>query len=830
GAEDWKRYLREGVRLKKGQFYFSEVELKKENNKLAKPYEPLIAIGIPLFDEADKLAGMLVANVDFSKISSHFLSRVDGDEDPNSFICNRKGYYLLNTADRDKEFAFEFSNQLLLQNDFPGLEAMIDDIASQQRNAGENNEFFDGMFNENIFVLQKLYLNPENSSQYVISGIYSADSQLKARARQMLFNFWIFSGITFVMISIVVAVIIGILTKKISVLTLAAENIAAGNRGVAIPVFRGNDEVANLSVAFKTMFDRLQEAYHKLGELNVSLTSKIEEQTASFKAISQKLTDSTEETKRHASLAERATMHKNQFMANISHDIRTPLNGIIGMTQVLAKMDLNESQKECVDDILASGELLRSLIDDLLNFPAIQSGDFTVENVGFKLKSIFEAIINSVKNQAKDKKLCLNLEYAENIPEVVVSDPLRIKQIITNLLVNALKFTDQGGVSVEASGDFFSDSMFKLIIKIKDTGMGIPEDKLNKIFDHFVQLDSSFSRKHSGVGIGLAVCKQLINKLGGDITVDSKVGEGSCFTVSLPLELAADNEVAVVNEKVVLNWRRAPKVLVAEDSIINQKIALNFLTQDGCEIEIASDGLQAVEKFKKGGWDMVLMDVQMPNLDGIEATRQIRQWESENALDKVPILALTASAMLPEQKICLAAGMDDLLFKPLTGNKLEMALSEYLVVLLAKEEKNDSIILKNENKTKEVTVDTASEEVSGTQNMIKIDFGNKVNFNRKDALSNFTGNETLLEEMIAYFKENLNVNLQKLDIAIEQNDGTSIKSIAHLLKGEAGTLGAEKINVVAARLEIAGKDGNIEDTKAILNVFKALVEEFNPAG
>jgi CheY-like chemotaxis protein len=368
---------------------------------------------------------------------------------------------------------------------------------------------------------------------------------------------------------------------------------------------------------------------------------------------------------------------------------------------------------------------------------------------------------------------------------------------------------------------------------------------MHRLFEKFVQLDKQFARREGGTGLGLSICRKLVEIMDGALKVDSEPGNGSTFTVELPLMVAADREeVTPVNREIALKWTKTPHVLVAEDSLVNQKIARNFLEQDECDCEIANDGIEAVEMYKNDVWDLVFMDVQMPNLDGIAATEQIRVIESKNKKKRVPIVALTASAMEKEQKACAEAGMDDFLFKPLMGNELERTLVKYLRHLLKEPviteelEKEAGEIIEEAAAFRKAAAEIAArpeekpepEEAGTSKAKVSVepdmDFDKELIFDRDTALANFSNNEQLLAEMVSYFDENLDPHYDELQEAISQKDFRKLSALGHLIKGEAATLCIERIRMAAFQIEMAGKEEDAEKSVRLLKIFKDQVKKF----
>jgi len=379
--------------------------------------------------------------------------------------------------------------------------------------------------------------------------------------------------------------------------------------------------------------------------------------------------------------AEAANRAKSEFLANMSHEIRTPMNAVIGLANILStSRPLTEKQQEFVDTLLLSSHSLMSLINDLLDIAKIETNNIDLESIVFNLEDLLKEVMEVSRLRAEDKGIYLNLEMDPGMPKFYSADPLRIRQVITNLVANAVKFTEKGGVLVHA---VFNSGDSNVLISVKDTGIGIAENQQKIIFEKFTQADASMTRKYGGTGLGLAISKNLAEILGGEISLKSRLGKGSEFIISLPLEPAEEirsqDETPANEPKIeVAEVTQRGQVLLVEDYKANVMVATSMLDQLGYSYIIAHDGLEAVEKVKNGGdFFAVLMDVQMPRLDGLEATRRIRLYEKEKGLKHSPIIAMTAHAMTGDRERCLESGMDDYISKPFNPSELAEKLERF---------------------------------------------------------------------------------------------------------------------------------------------------------
>jgi len=377
--------------------------------------------------------------------------------------------------------------------------------------------------------------------------------------------------------------------------------------------------------------------------------------------------------------AEAANVAKSTFLATMSHEIRTPLNGVLGMAQVLAGEDLSPAQQERVRIIQQSGQSLLAILNDLLDLAKIEAGKLTLEEAEFSLDELARGAHGAFSGVAEQKDLRFRMEIAPEAKGVYLGDSTRVRQILYNLISNALKFTETGGVDVAvAAGDP------GLVLTVHDSGIGIPADRLDQLFEKFEQADTSTTRKFGGTGLGLSICRDLADLMGGSIKAESRPGEGTTFTVSLPLPRVANPAKVDIRDGVSgaeigeRTGQTALRVLAAEDNAVNQLVLKTMLEQVGIAPTIVADGRAAVKAWESQAWDLVLMDVQMPVLDGIAATRAIRAREAALGRPRTPILALTANAMTHHVAEYLAADMDGFVAKPIEVGQLFAAIEQAL--------------------------------------------------------------------------------------------------------------------------------------------------------
>lgn len=742
----------------------------------------------------------------------------------------------------------------------------------------------------------------------------------------------------------------------------------------------GNDEVDTLGRQFNAMVARLDRDHRTIRELNATLEQKVNLRTGQLEKTVNQLRDTQETLTQYnrrleaaRQEAEAASNAKGDFLANISHELRTPLNGVIGMTELLLETALDARQRKFAETVKSSGTSLLQLLNDVLDFSKIEAGKLELEQIEFNLQEVIEPVIEAAAYRCRDKNVEVATFIDPALPQILVGDPGRIRQVINNLVNNAVKFTESGSVLVYASVMDRSDMKVRVQFRVLDTGIGIPDDRFDRLFHSFSQVDASTTRKFGGTGLGLAICKQLCELMNGEIDVESEDGAGSVFSFWVPLEISekdstqpmlpaeADAAAALViddnggtNKTLAaqlgawglvvdtadsledgwkLALRRADEdqpfrlvyidgelpgidpvefagrfarpefekpslmvlmpmgsrcdigeilaagysdfvmkpvvptsllnataaalsgksqsrdihsalvkrkqsrllprtkhadsqILLAEDNEINQEVAIQVLERLGHTVTVVVNGREAIDALETKRFDLVLMDCQMPEMDGLTATREIRRREGEDQFPykgSMPIVALTANVLAGEREQCLSAGMNDYLSKPLDPPKLAGVIEAALEISgldysgfvepaeKEEEETSNSPFSSLSSKAPPEPIEETGPVVvdrEATELVTHIDY--------QSLLDRCLGNDSLAGRLMAKFDDKAQEELDEITKALARRDAETLATRAHSLKGAAGNISAYKVRDLAASLEAAAKDGQLDGCDAVL--------------
>jgi len=502
--------------------------------------------------------------------------------------------------------------------------------------------------------------------------------------------------------------------------------------------------------------------------------------------------------------AEAANYAKSRFLANMSHEIRTPMNGIIGMAELLTKTPLSATQLKYVDALHRSGDILLSIINNILDISKIESGKTALVNSPFSLREAIKSSSMLFSGKMDQKGLRYECTVSEDVPEALLGDSTRFAQVLNNLLGNAIKFTDSGSISVFVSVVDRLDDDITLRCQVSDSGIGMPSEVLTEIFNRFSQADSTTTSKYGGTGLGLAISKHLVEMMGGMIGVESVIGSGSTFWFTCRLAIYPDPlpDGARLEPVMALGPSRKDmiKVLLAEDNVVNQEIGTAMLESLGCAVVLADTGTKAVEAYEKESFDLIFMDCQMPEIDGFEATRIIRKNEleanhSNPGFKRVGIIALTANALIGDKEKCLEIGMDDYLSKPFTRVQLHEVMSRWIV-----DDGETCDIPENSEEAEACTKSQISENgripaISSYLSVLDMKFIHEINKLQQP------GAPSILEKIIDNYLETFPSNSKNLNQAVIANDFDNMRLVAHSMKSNSATLGATAMAKLFSEIE-----------------------------
>jgi len=586
-----------------------------------------------------------------------------------------------------------------------------------------------------------------------------------------------------------------------------------------------NNPICKLGETFNMMIAVLanrREDLEKAKETALSMMEDTERAKAETETINQHLASETARANDMATQAKEANAAKSEFLANMSHEIRTPMNAILGFSEMLAEEDMTDQQTQDINTIRESAKSLLELINDILDFSKIEAGQLDIEMIDCSLGQLLNSLESMMRLQAKKRSLDFRIVASNGLPAHIHSDPTRLRQCLINLISNAIKFTDQGHVYIHVSLEDRNNEAY-IHFDITDTGIGIAKEKQDKIFDSFTQADGSTTRQYGGTGLGLAVTKQLAGLLGGEVAVSSEIGKGSTFSLSIPAGVDVTEQPVLgrynTTERVKSENDESRQVtfsgccLVAEDVLANQIVIERMLKKAGVDVIMANDGREAVQQARAQSFDLIFMDIQMPNMNGFDATKAIRV-----AGLKTPIVALTANAMMGDDNKCIEAGCTDYLAKPINRKRLFKMLEKHLSPTSEEQaysvaESVDSI----KDTVDELAVictgashlDELLAESAGTQD------GRDV-INWSELTSRMDNDDDSIREVVEAWQVDNPACMEALTKAVKAGHATDISSLAHKMNGSAAVISANSLVQTALTLEMAGREGQLGDSEVLL--------------
>ncbi len=558
------------------------------------------------------------------------------------------------------------------------------------------------------------------------------------------------------------------LARPLSLLQAGITSVREG-RFEQIQVSRTGDEIQYLGESFNRMIETLAASQEEIRQHQELLEDRIRQRTEEL------------EHAMHAALS--ASQAKSEFLANMSHELRTPMNGLLGMLDLVLDSGLSTEQKEQLETAQRCAYSLLALLNDILDLSKIEAGKMLLEKIPFNAAEVLRDCVKAQGAKASQKGIDLRFESDPSATVEVLGDPLRVRQVLANLLSNAIKFTDHGWVHVAFGTKVQADKRVELNIQVRDSGAGIPADKLPAIFEKFTQADGSITRKYGGTVLGLAITRRLVQLQNGTVKVESEVGKGSTFFVTLVCEAAPAGMLAAaakdaVNEKALAPAAPGAKLLLVEDNLVNQKVVLAILRKKGYQIDVANHGREALNKLEAPGaaYNLILMDVQMPVLDGLEATRLIRR---EERWENIPIIAMTAHAMNGDRERCLEAGMDAYISKPVQPAHLISTIEKQLTA--------SPRVQRNPKPAEHNLAERISQDDSGFVNGI-----------------------------LQVFLQLAPERLDRLEAAAGRADTGTLEQEAKMIEAAAQQLASNGLGEVAKRIEAAASKGDFDQVRADL--------------
>ncbi|MFA6053181.1 MAG: ATP-binding protein [Methylobacter sp.] len=754
------RYVYQTLKQPVGSFYVSKINLNRDQSLQLGLNKPTLRIATPVQSNDGSVFGVVVINVDLQGLFD--LLQADLDKEMRIFLADQAGDYLIH-PDQSKTFGFEYGRRFLIQDDIHEISDLI--VGLKERmvlNTGKKGE------QPLISAFTRVPLGVAAEKRFVILGIAIPEYSVLQKTRVLAGDF-IKIIIYFSLLSVLVSVLLSrALAKPLNALAEAAKQFSGGKPMNNLPLGR-KDEIGFIAHSFSKM------------------ANQIGEQVKNLQLNEQKLNQ--------------ANQTKSEFLANMSHEIRTPMNAITGLTYLCLKTGLTTQQREYLKKIDVSATSLLDLINDILDLSKAEAGKLEIETAPFRLDEIFDNINSIMADLALRKGLSLNFSVSGGVPACLRGDSLRLKQVLSNLIHNAIKFTAHGSVQVFVRDAAINQEQATLEFEVQDTGIGITPVQQARLFNVFTQADSSITRQYGGTGLGLTICKQLVELMGGAIHVKSQPGKGSTFSFTLtfgladefealPRQLGNNNDTHHIPPE---NCRGA-RILLVEDNEINQFVTRELLEKAGFVVDVVNNGLKATKQVDSCIYQCVLMDVQMPIMDGYHATQLIRK---NKRFKDLPIIALSANAMVSEKIKCFEVGMNDHITKPFNPVDLYDVLDKWI-----KTDKQEEASSTQLSVTNVAASDEKPPAIAG------LDVQEMLN---NTGISGFA-----FRRLLEKFIQNYHDVFSEIRFKLENHDHQGIDGLVHGLLGVVAGIGATGLNKTVREIDNALKENRLDKLEPLI--------------